>query len=84
MAKIQNREEIYLLEIIGPRNKQFITSNSPPLYEKKNATKVYTLDSNQKNSDYEDIFAKKSKQKLSNITKYQLHQILIYQAYGAS
>ena len=33
---------------MGPRNKQFLTSISPLLYEKKITTKVYTVGTNQK------------------------------------
>ena len=54
---------------MSPRHKQFLTPISPPLYEKKNATKVYTEGAIQQSMNMKKKFSEMTwvRQKLSNI-----------------
>ena len=66
---------------MGPRHTIFFISISPPPYEKKNATKVYSEGTKPIISEYEENISGlgKVRQKLDNnlifLQKYQLHQI---------
>ena len=66
---------------MGPRHKLVFTSISPPLYEKKHATKLYTEGTNQQYQNMNKKFSEMAKvrSKLGNILsfwkKYQLHHI---------
>ena len=56
----------------GPKHKQLLTPTSQPLYEKKNATKVYTEGTNQQSQNIKKYFSEMARvgQKLSNILSF--------------